>query len=117
VDRIAFPSGWTVDGNGVLGVHSVALTASGETGSAYLSPGAVHFYRFTPVLNGTYTVTLTTEGSYTYLYTAAAWADGSGTLMTDYSPTNYNGIKTSSPFIAVKPGVDLIIMVYDSTGN
>jgi hypothetical protein len=123
VDRIAFSSGWTADSNGVLGVgSSVPLTAPGETRGAYLSSGAVHFYRFAPVPNSAYTVTLTRENpeySYNYIYAAAVWADGGGTLMTHryYYYNDYNKDDTSPAFIANKPGTDIIIMVYDGTGN
>jgi hypothetical protein len=115
VDRIAFPSGWTADSNGVLGVNSAPLDPSGA--GAYLGPGAVHSYRFTPVPNNTYTVTLTMEnpGYNNHIYAAAVWADGGGTLMTHES-NNYSS-STSSAFIANKPGTDIIIMVYDGTGN
>jgi hypothetical protein len=112
VDRIAFSSGWTADSNGVLGVNSAPLTPSGA--GAYLGPGKAHFYRFSPVLNSTYTITLTKDDYYNYIYAAAVWADGSGTLMTyDYY---YDFSGTSPAFIAGKPG-DIIIMVYNYTGN
>jgi hypothetical protein len=114
VDRLIFPSGWTVDSNGVLAAKStVPLTAS-ETG-AYLSAGATHFYRFTPTLYKSYTVTLTREGTDLgqNIGAIAAWADGSGTLMT--SSSYYYG--TSPVFIASKPGADIIVMVYNGAGN
>jgi hypothetical protein len=112
-DRIGFSSsGWTVDSNGVLGVKALPLASPGETGSAYLRQGAVHFYRFTPALNNTYTVTLTRDNySDNYFYIAAVWADGR-TLMTTYGRWNF----TSSAFIADK-NEDIIIMVYNGLGN
>jgi hypothetical protein len=115
VDRIAFSSGWTADSNGVLGVNSAPLTPSGA--GAYLGPGKAHFYRFSPALNSTYTVTLTKDDSdyNNRMYAAAVWADGSGTLVTSES-YYYSDTDTSPPFIAGKPG-DIIIMVCNGTGN
>jgi hypothetical protein len=117
VDRIAFSSGWTADSNGVLGVNSAPLGPSGA--GADLGPGAVHSYHFTPVPNSAYTVTLTRENpEYYYIYAAAVWADGGGTLMTHsyYYYNDYNKDDTSPAFIANKLGTDIIIMVYDGTG-
>jgi hypothetical protein len=129
VDRLIFPSGWTVDSNGVLAARStVPLTAS-ETGS-YLSAGATHFYRFTPEPYQSYTVTLNMTRQSNVLSdeernVAAAWADGSGSLMTynafilnPGNPVNPGNPGSTSPiFIASKPNVDIIVMVYNYTGN
>jgi hypothetical protein len=99
VSRFALVSGWTADLNAALAANAVPLGTPGETLTAYLSRGSVHFYRFTPAVNTTYNVTRTGGSN---MYTAAAWADGSGTL--------------SSSFIANKTGVDVVIMVYSGAG-
>jgi hypothetical protein len=113
-DRISLPSGWTADSNGVLDVSAVPLTASGA--GAYLSPGAAHFYRFAPTLNKTYAVTLTKENYGSSLHAAVAWADGSGTLAGDFASNSpYGG--TSPNFVATKAGVDIIVRIYNGTGN
>jgi hypothetical protein len=85
VGRFALASGWTANTDAVLVVNAVPLGSPGESAAAYLGWGSVHFYRFTPNLNRTYNVTriYPTGNSNSYIYTAAAWADGSGTLMTN----------------------------------
>ncbi|MDR2403757.1 MAG: hypothetical protein LBD78_06970, partial [Spirochaetaceae bacterium] len=103
VDRFAFTDGWAVNSAGVQIVANAAtLGAPGEEAAAYLGREAVHLYRFTPVYNRSYNVTTSGPG---YLNYAAAWADGSGTLMTATS-SSY----TSPAFVANKT-VDIIIMV------
>jgi predicted outer membrane repeat protein len=113
VDRFKFTSGWTADADGILNVKALPLTASGETAAAYLSGGSVHFYRFTPVLNKNYTITHTKPSGSNGIYTAAAWADGSGTLTTN---TSSGSTSTSGSFNANKQ-VDIIIMVYNAAGD
>jgi hypothetical protein len=114
VDRISLPSGWTADSAGVLGLNTVPLTAS-EAG-AYLSPGAAHFYRFAPTLNKSYAVTLTKENYGSSLHAAVVWADGSVTLAGDFASNSpYGG--TSPNFVAAKAGMDIIVRVYNGTGN
>jgi hypothetical protein len=112
VDRFALAGGWIANANAVLAANAVPLGTPGEIAGAYLGRGGFHFYRFTPVLNKTYNVTHI-GGSYeNRIYTVAAWADGSGTLMTN---TDYYNT-TSSNFVASKTGTDIIIMVYNSEG-
>jgi hypothetical protein len=108
-DRFILPPGWSAQADGTLGVNALPLDNPGETATAYLRKGDAHFYRFTPVLYGTYT--LTRSGG-TDVYIVAAWADGSGVLMTN--DNTYT--TTSSGFIANK-AEDIIIMVYNGSGN
>jgi hypothetical protein len=112
-DRFIFPAGWSVDTGGILNPSALPLAAPGEEAGAYLSRGQVHFYRFTPDLSGTYTITHTRPNG-SGIYAAAGWADGSGTLVTSTSTSGTN--ITSSSFVANKTGVDIIIMVYNGSG-
>jgi hypothetical protein len=73
VDRFKFASGWTADAEGILDVKALPLTAPGETAGAYLAAGSVHFYKFTPDLSATYSITRTGAD---YVGSAVAWADG-----------------------------------------
>jgi hypothetical protein len=99
VARFKFAGDWTVNNDGILGFSSLPLTAPGETAGAYLSKGSVHFYKFSPVVNENYRLIRTGDSGSS---TAAAWADGSGTLVTS-SNTYFN---------ANKPDLDIVIMVY-----
>jgi hypothetical protein len=106
-DRFTVTSGWTADPvTGILGADALDLDYAGETLSAYLSPGSVHFYRFTPVLSAQYSVTRTGAGG-----NAAAWADGQAG--TDGKGTLASG---GTIFNALRDNVDIIIMVYNGEG-
>jgi hypothetical protein len=116
VDRFQFSSGWTADNDGILDVEALSLAAPGETAEAYLSRGSVHFYRFTPALGKNYKVTHTrpSPSSSNAIFTAAAWADGSGTLITN---TNTSGASSTSTAFYVNKLGDIVIMVYGSSGS
>jgi hypothetical protein len=114
VDRFKFAGGWTANSDAILGLNSLPLTAPGETAGAYLSKGSVHFYKFRPVVNEDYKLTHT-RPSGSNIFTAAAWADGTGTLVTSNS-TSGTAV-TSNIFNANKPDLDIIIMVYNGAGD
>jgi hypothetical protein len=97
VDRFKFASGWTADADGTLDVKALPLTVPGEPAGAYLAAGSVHFYRFTPNLSATYSITKTGAGG-----SAVAWADGE--------------VISSSPWFTNREE-DIIIMISNGTGT
>jgi hypothetical protein len=107
-DRFGFNGPWEADSNGKLWPKASSL-GFGETRSAFINQGGIHFYRFTPAFNKRYTITSTTPSyNSSYLYVSAAWADGSGILV---NRNSYSYNSTTPSFIANKTGVDIIIMV------
>jgi hypothetical protein len=114
VDRFSFTAPWELDADGNLQAKAASLDF-GETKSAWLNREDVHFYRFTPTLNKSYTITFTRAdipNNYSNIGSiSAAWADGSGTLAsTNLDAYSHTTSVTSPSFVADKMQ-DIIIMV------
>jgi hypothetical protein len=116
VNRFTLAGGcWLADADGILHVNALDLEGPGIPAGAYLSQGNVHCYRFTPELDAQYTVTHTRPAN-SGIYTAAAWEDTGVSLMTNSSSGGAT-TSTSAAFIATRAEADIIVIVYNGTGN
>jgi hypothetical protein len=112
-DRFDF-NPWEVDSDGRVGAKAASL-GFGETRSGWLNGGEAHFYRFTPVYNRSYTLTITRTGSTELLspngyafFVSAAWEDG-GTLV-DYV-MHWGDTTLTTPSFVATDSRDIIVMV------
>jgi hypothetical protein len=126
-ERFGFTGSWEADSEGRVGAKTASL-GFGETRSGWLNGGEIHFYRFTPVYNKSYSLTLTRTGSTEYLgnsdlggsgsdrpfSVSAVWEDG-GTLI--YSEMIYWDTSLTTPSFVATDSRDIIVMVSCSNSH